>query len=78
METSTSSTSGSTATVAVEVWMRPWLSVAGIRCTRCTPASCLKMAYAPRPFTPAIASRSPPASASLTAISSTVSPRDSA
>ena len=42
--TSTSSTSGSTATVAVEVWMRPWLSVAGTRCTRWTPASCLKTA----------------------------------
>ena len=28
-----------TATVAVEVWMRPWLSVLGTRCTRCTPLS---------------------------------------
>ena len=27
--TSTSSASGSTATVAAEVWMRPWLSVGG-------------------------------------------------
>ena len=27
------------ATVAVEVWIRPWLSVAGTRCTRCTPDS---------------------------------------
>ncbi len=35
--TSTSSASGSTATVAVEVWMRPWDSVSGIRCTRCVP-----------------------------------------
>ena len=35
--TSTSSASGSTATVAVEVWMRPCVSVAGTRCTRCTP-----------------------------------------
>ena len=34
---STSSASGSTATVAAEVWMRPPLSVAGTRCTRCTP-----------------------------------------
>jgi len=24
---------------AVQVWMRPWLSVAGTRCTRCTPLS---------------------------------------
>ena len=32
--TSTSSASGSTATVAVDVWMRPCVSVAGTRCTR--------------------------------------------
>ena len=25
--------------MAVEVWTRPWDSVAGTRCTRCTPAS---------------------------------------
>ena len=37
--TSTSSASGSTATVAADVWMRPWVSVAGTRCTRCTPDS---------------------------------------
>ena len=29
----------STATVAVEVWMRPLASVSGTRCTRCTPPS---------------------------------------
>ena len=29
----------STATVAVDVWMRPLASVAGTRCTRCTPLS---------------------------------------
>ena len=29
----------SPATVAADVWMRPWLSVAGTRCTRCTPLS---------------------------------------
>ena len=39
MCTSTSSASGITATVAVQVWMRPWASVAGTRCTRCTPDS---------------------------------------
>ena len=33
------SASGSTATVAVEVWMRPWDSVLGTRWTRCTPDS---------------------------------------
>ena len=27
-------TSGSTATVTALVWMRPWISVAGTRCTR--------------------------------------------
>ena len=37
--TSTSSTSGSTATVAMEVWTRPWDSVLGTRCTRWGPAS---------------------------------------
>ena len=37
--TSTSSALGSTATVAVEVWMRPLASVSGTRCTRCTPPS---------------------------------------
>ena len=35
---------GSTATVAADVWMRPEDSVAGTRCTRCTPASCLRCA----------------------------------
>jgi hypothetical protein len=39
MSMSTSSASGSTATVAAEVWMRPCVSVAGTRCTRCTPDS---------------------------------------
>ena len=41
ISTSTSSASGITATVAVEVWMRPCASVAGTRCTRCTPDSYL-------------------------------------
>ena len=36
---STSFASGSTATVAAEVWMRPLASVVGTRCTRCTPDS---------------------------------------
>ena len=39
---STSSASGSTATVAVEVWMRPLASVLGTRCTRWTPLSYLR------------------------------------
>ena len=50
MSTSTSSTSGMTATVAVEVWMRPCASVAGTRCTRCTPDSYFSREYAPRPW----------------------------
>jgi hypothetical protein len=43
--TSTSSASGMTATVTVEVWMRPCDSVAGTRCTRCTPPSHLRLEY---------------------------------
>ena len=39
MSISVSSTSGSTATVTAEVWIRPAASVAGTRCTRCTPLS---------------------------------------
>ena len=51
MSTSTSSTSGSTATVAVEVWIRPWDSVSGTRWTRCVPPSNLNTEYAPSPLT---------------------------
>ena len=40
ISTSTSSASGITAIVAVDVWIRPCDSVTGTRCTRCTPASC--------------------------------------
>src|SRR4026207_2167619 len=47
--TSPSSASGSTATVTVEVWMRPLDSVAGTRWTRCTPRSNLSPLHAPRP-----------------------------
>ena len=46
---STSSASGSTATVAAEVWMRPPASVAGTRCTRCTPHSNFSRAKTPSP-----------------------------
>ena len=38
-----SSASGSTATVHAEVWMRPCVSVAGTRCTRCAPDSNLSL-----------------------------------
>ncbi len=51
ISTSTSSASGSTATVAVEVWMRPWLSVLGTRCTRCTPLSNFMTEYTLSPLT---------------------------
>ena len=30
---------GMTATVAADVWTRPWVSVSGTRCTRCPPDS---------------------------------------
>src|SRR3989304_411577 len=45
--TSTSSASGSTATVAVEVWMRPLASVTGTRWTRGTPLSYLRRGEGP-------------------------------
>ena len=48
--TSTSSASGSTVTVADEVWMRPCASVTGTRCTRCGPPSCFMRVHTPSPF----------------------------
>ena len=53
---SMSSASGSTATVAAEVWMRPLASVAGTRCTRCTPDSNFSRANTPRPVIEAMTS----------------------
>ena len=47
ISTSTSSASGSTTTPAAEVWMRPCDSVAGTRCTRCTPPSYFSCAQTP-------------------------------
>ena len=58
--TSTSSASGSTATVAADVWMRPCVSVAGTRCTRCTPDSQRIAPNAPAPETLNTASFTPP------------------
>ena len=79
MCTSTSSASGSTATVATEVWMRPWLSVAGTRCTRCDPPSYLSRDQAPFPFTANTTSLKPPrCSDSDAEIVSVFQPRDSA
>ncbi len=62
MSTSTSSASGSTVTVADDVWMRPWLSVTGTRCTRCGPPSCFMRLHTPSPFTRNVTSLYPPMS----------------
>ncbi len=66
MATSTSSASGITTTVAVEVWMRPHDSVAGMRWTRWTPPSNLSRLYAPSPRTWTIASLIPSMPVSFT------------
>ena len=47
--TSTCSASGSTSTPAALVWTRPWDSVTGTRCTRCTPPSNFSRAYGASP-----------------------------
>ncbi len=65
ISTSKSSTTGSTATVTVEVWMRPLDSVIGTRCTRCTPDSYFSREYAPAPLTSKITSLKPPIPVSL-------------
>mmetsp|Transcript_3698 Transcript_3698/g.12939 ORF Transcript_3698/g.12939 Transcript_3698/m.12939 type:complete len:213 (+) Transcript_3698:960-1598(+) len=65
MSTSTSSTSGITATDAVDVCTRPWVSVAGTRCTRCTPASHFSLLYTLSPVMPITTSRYPPWSFSV-------------
>ena len=49
IDTSTSSASGMTQTPAALVWMRPWLSVTGTRCTRCTPPSNFSRAHGASP-----------------------------
>src|ERR1700757_1031080 len=63
---STSSGSGRTATVAAEVWMRPWASVAGTRWTRWTPLSNFSRPNTPSPVIEAMISLKPPASPSET------------
>ena len=72
---SASSASGSTATVAVEVWMRPCDSVVGTRCTRCTPLSYLSRPYTAFPPMLAMTSRMPPPSPSESDRTSTPQPR---
>lgn len=59
---SISSASGRTATVAVEVWIRPPDSVTGTRWTRCTPDSCFSRENAPLPRTSRTTSLNPPRS----------------
>ncbi len=71
IDTSTSSASGSTATVAAEVWMRPCVSVSGTRCTRWTPLSNFSLAKTPAPCTSATISLKPPAVPSLADSTST-------
>ena len=62
---STSSGSGRTATVAVEVWIRPCASVSGTRWTRWTPLSNWRWRKAPSPATLNETSRKPPSSVGL-------------
>src|SRR5690554_4360036 len=49
--TSTSSASGRTAIEAAEVCTRPWASVSGTLCTRCTPDSYFNCPYTSSPIT---------------------------
>ncbi len=67
-----------TATVAVEVWMRPCDSVAGTRWTRWVPPSHLNTEYAPSPLTANVTSLKPPASLGLEPSTSVAKPRRSA
>ena len=60
ISTSDSVTSGITSTPAAEVCTRPWDSVTGTRCTRCTPPSNFNTPYG--------ISSGPPAVGALTAI----------
>ena len=74
MSTSTSSASGSTATAADEVWMRPWDSVTGTRWTRCGPPSCSRRCQASSPLTRKVISLSPSRSDGLDERTSTFQP----
>ena len=75
---STSSTSGSTATVAAEVCILPPDSVTGTLCTRCVPLSNFNLLYAPEPITVNVHSLMPPISVSLMSTSSIRQPMRSA
>src|SRR5207245_7258096 len=69
--TSTSSASGKTATVTVEVWIRPLDSVTGTRCTRLPPRSNFSRLQAPLPWMNRITSLNPPTPVGLASITST-------
>jgi len=78
MENSSSSTSGSTATVAAEVWMRPPDSVTGTRWTLWPPASYFRRDQAPAPSTTKLISLMPPSSVMLELAISIFQPFESA
>ena len=75
ISSSTSSASGMTATVTVEVWMRPWVSVSGTRWTRWTPLSNFRRLYTSGPSTEKTISFTPPSSVSLALMVSHCQPR---
>ena len=75
--TSNLSASGSTATVAALVCMRPLLSVTGTRCTRCTPLSYFRVPYTSAPDTEKSTSLNPPTAPSDTYVIATCQPFDS-
>ena len=62
---SISSASGNTATVTVDVWIRPEDSVSGTRCTRCTPLSNFNLEYTLSPSMENTTSLKPPNSGSF-------------
>src|SRR6201987_4449253 len=71
---STSSASGNTATVTADVCTRPCCSVAGTRCTRCTPLSYLSCEYTRLPSMMAMTSFNPPTDDSEVERTSTFQP----
>ena len=74
MSTSTSSASGRISTVADDVWIRPWLSVTGTRCTRCGPPSNFSRLHAVSPRTTIVTWLKPPRSLASSASTSTDQP----
>ena len=74
MFTSNLSASGSTATVAADVCIRPCVSVEGTRCTRWTPDSYFKIPYTPAPATAKSISLNPPTVPSETDVIDSVQP----